>query len=123
MIGSNIRFIVIGGVVFGALLLASCRLFSSSGKASASGGRIEGTVVDEQRRPLAEVVVVITATTARDSYPEIAPITNEKGVFSFSELPAGQYTLRAAREGFREQTKTVTVEDGKVARVEFVLRK
>lgn len=120
---SNIRFFVIGGAIFGLLLVAACRLFSGSGKAATGGGRIEGTVVDEQRRPLPEVVIVITATTARDSYPEIAPITNEKGEFNFPELPVGQYTLRASREGFQEQTKTVTVEDRKIARVEFVLRK
>ncbi|MGH9935885.1 MAG: carboxypeptidase-like regulatory domain-containing protein [Blastocatellia bacterium] len=123
MSGSNIKFIVIGGAIFGLLIVAACRLFSGSGKAATGRGRIEGTVLDEQRKPLAEVVIVITATTASESYPEIAPVTNEKGEFGFPELPLGQYTLRAAREGFREQTKTVIVEDRKIARVEFVLRK
>jgi len=120
---SSIRFIVIGGAIFGLLIVAACRFFSDSSQAAPGRGRIEGTVVDEQRKPLAEVVVVITATTASESYPEIAPVTNAKGEFGFPELPTGQYTLRAAREGFREQTKTVVVEDRKIARVEFVLRK
>jgi len=65
----------------------------------------------------------ITATTARGSYPEIAPVTNEKGEFSFTNLPAGEYTLRAARAGFKEQTLVVKVEEKKTARAEFVLRR
>ncbi len=123
MIRSNIKFIVIGGAMFGLLAVAACRLFSGSGKAAAGRGRIEGTVVDEQRRPLAEVIIGIKTTTSSEPYPEIAPVTNAKGEFSFPDLATGQYTLLAAREGFREQTKTVTVEDRKIARVEFVLRK
>jgi len=120
---SSIKFIVIGGAMFGLLVVAACRLFSGSGKAATGRGRIEGTVVDEQRRPLAEVILGIKATTSSEPYPEVAPVTNAKGEFSFPELATGQYTLLAAREGFREQTKTVVVEDRKVALVEFVLRK
>jgi len=123
MSGSNIKFIVIGGAMLGLLLVTACRLFSGSGKAATGRGDIKGTVVDEQRKPLAEVIIGITATTASEPYPEIAPITNEKGEFSYPELAAGQYTLLAAREGYQSQTKTVTVEDRKVARVEFVMRK
>jgi len=119
---SNIKFIVIGGAIFALLVVAACRFFSGSSKAATNRGRIEGTVVDEQRKPLANVVIVITATTSKESFPEIAPVTNAKGEFSFPELPTGQYTLRAAREGFQEQKKTVVVEDRKIARVEFVLR-
>jgi hypothetical protein len=80
-------------------------------------------VVDEQRKPLAEVVIGITATTASEPYPEESPITNEKGEFSYPNLAPGQYTLLAAREGYRNQTKTVTVEERKITRVEFVMRK
>ncbi len=120
---SSIKFIVIGGAIFALLVVAACRFFSGSSKAAAGRGSIEGTVVDEQRKPLAEVIIGIKATTSSEPYPEVAPVTNKKGEFSFPDLAPGQYTLLAAREGFREQTKTVTVEDRKVARVEFVLRK
>jgi hypothetical protein len=120
---SNIKFIVIGGAIFALLVVAACRFFSGSSKAAAGRGSIEGTVVDEQRRPLAEVIIGIKSTTSSEPYPEVAPVTNAKGEFSFPDLAPGRYTLLAAREGFREQTKTVTVEDRKVARVEFVLRK
>lgn len=115
----GIKALFISGAVLGLLLVTACRLFT--GKAATANGRIEGRALDAQRQPLAEVVVVITATTARESYPEIAPITNERGEFSFPALPVGQYTLRASREGYQAQAKKVTVEERKTARAEFVL--
>jgi hypothetical protein len=123
MSSSTVKFLFIAGAIFGLLLASACRVFSGLGRAATGKGRIEGTVRDEQRRPLAEVVIVITATTASEPYPEIAPVTNAKGEFGFPELPTGQYTLRAAREGFKEQTQVVTVKEGQTARVEFVLRR
>lgn len=123
MSGSSIKLFFMAGAIFGLVLVAACRLFSGSSKAAPSDGRIEGTVMNEQRQPVAEVVIVITATTASGSYPEIAPVTNEKGEFSFSNLPPGQYTLRAARAGFKEQTQVITVKEAQIARVEFILRK
>lgn len=118
---TRIKAVLISGAVLGLLLVTACRLFSI--KAAAGNGRIEGRAMDEQRQPLAEVVIVITATTARESYPEIAPITNEQGEFSFSELPVGRYTLRATRAGYQSQTQVVTVEERKIARAEFMLRR
>lgn len=120
---SRVKFIVISGAIFGLLMVTAWRFLSGSGKAATGRGRIEGTVVDEQRKPLAEALIGITATTSTEPYPEIAPTTNEKGEFSYPELAPGQYTLLATREGYRNQTKTVTVEDRKVTRVEFVMRK
>jgi hypothetical protein len=121
--GAKLKLFLVGGAALGLLLVAACRLFASSSKAASGVGRVEGVALDEQRRPLSEVVIVITATTARDSYPEIAPVTNEKGEFSFSGLPPGQYTLRATREGFKEQMLVVKVEENKTANAEFVLRR
>jgi hypothetical protein len=123
MTKSSIKFLFIGGAVVGMLLVAAWWFFFDSSRAATGKGRIEGTVLDEQRRPLAEVVIVITATTATEPYPEIAPVTNARGEFAFPALPLGEYTLRAAREGFKEQKQLVTVKDGQIARVEFVLRK
>lgn len=123
MNGLNIKLFFTVCASFGLVLVTASWLFSGSSKATAGSGRIEGTVLNEQRQPLAEVVIVITATTARGSYPEIAPVTNEKGEFSFSHLPPGRYTLRAALEGFQEQTQVVTVKERDITRVEFVLRK
>jgi hypothetical protein len=117
----SIRTLFISGAVLGLLLVTACRLFT--GKAAPSNGRIEGRALDEKQQPLAEVVIVITATTARESYPEIAPITNERGEFSFSGLPVGEYTLRASRDGYQAQTRKVMVEDGQAASAEFVLHR
>lgn len=115
----SIKALFISGAVLGLVLVTACRLFT--GKAATAKGRIEGRALDAQRQPLAEVVIVITATTARESYPEIAPITNERGEFSFPELPVGQYTLRASRDSYQAQTQKVTIEEGKTARAEFIL--
>lgn len=115
------KSLFISGAVLGLVLVTACRLFT--GKAATANGRIEGRALNAQHQPLAEVVIVITATTARESYPEIAPITNERGEFSFPELPIGQYTLRASRDGYQAQTQKVTIEEGKTARAEFILRR
>ena len=120
--GTKLKFFLVGATLSLALLAAG-RWFIGSSKAANGSGHIEGVVLNEQRQPLSEVVLVITATTARGSYPEIAPVTNEKGEFSFTNLPAGEYTLRAARAGFKEQTLVVKVEEKKTARAEFVLRR
>src|SRR5581483_7079515 len=114
MNGFSIKLFCLASTSFGLLLVAASWLFSGSSTAAPGNGRIEGTVLNEQRQPLAEVVIVITATTASGTYPEIAPVTNEKGEFSFSNLPPGQYTLRAARDGFKEQTLVVTVKEGQI---------
>jgi hypothetical protein len=120
--GAKLKLIFIGAAL-GLTLLAAGRFFLGSSKAESGSGRIEGIVLNEQRQPLSEVVIVIAATTARGSYPEIAPVTNEKGEFSFSHLPAGEYTLRAARTGFKDQTLVVKVEEKKTASAELVMRR
>ena len=119
--------LLIIGVALGLGVFALSKLcvppYHAAGKASVENGRIEGRATTADHRPLAEVVIVITATTSREGIREIAPITNEAGEFSFPDLPPGEYTLQASRPGFQTQKRNVTVVADKTAKVEFVLPK
>lgn len=117
----NIGVVILGAAV-GVVALATFVFFSSAGQKGRTG-RVEGLVLDEARQPLADAVLGIDATTATEPYPEIAPISNEKGQFNFSELPPGRYTLRASLSGYQSQTQTVEVRAGETAQVEFVMKK
>lgn len=44
---SRVKFIVIGGAIFGLVLVAAWRFFSGSGKAAGGRGIIEGTVIEK----------------------------------------------------------------------------
>lgn len=86
-------------------------------------GRITGQVRDEQGRPLANVGIVIVATTAKGSYPEILPLSNERGEFNLADLPPGRYRLRATLDGYQAQTRSVEVRANRASRVLFALKK
>jgi len=116
----RLRIIMMSIIAAGSLLaMAACSFVSASNES----GRIEGKTLDEMRNPLPEVVIVIAATTATDSYPEIAPVSNEEGKFNFPDLPPGRYTLRASVKGYKSETQPVDVQAGKTAQVEFVMKK
>lgn len=86
-------------------------------------GAINGLVKDMKNKPLANVVIVITNTTARGPIKEIAPVTNAKGEFSLSDLPVGEYTLRASSPGYSSQDMKVNVEGTKTSSVDFIMTK
>jgi hypothetical protein len=88
----------------------------------ASQGKIEGVVLDEARRPVKDVRIVIDQTTATGGIQEILPVTNGEGRFDWTDLPPGAYTLRALKEGYKPQTRTAEVKGGETAQVEFVLQ-
>ncbi len=102
------------------LILTTLILLACPWQSSAQG-KLEGTVTDQDKRPLANVVIVIETTTATSPYPEIAPLTNEEGRFTFPSLPVGEYTLRAATDGYQTQTHKVVVKAGTSSSVAFVL--
>ena len=122
------KVLLISGAVIVLGLLTACHWVSGASQTRTPSpmiakGRIEGSAVDEERRPVTQVVIVIATTTATGEINEMAPVTNEQGEFGFPDLPPGQYTLRATRDGYKPQTLTVTVTDGKTIRADFVMRK
>jgi outer membrane protein OmpA-like peptidoglycan-associated protein len=79
-------------------------------------GVVAGTVLDAtSKKPL----------EARIEFPKssIAPVNSDQmGAFRVNEVPTGVYTVTAALEGYFTGSQTVTVEDGKVANAEFLLK-
>jgi hypothetical protein len=92
----NLRKILLGGFV---ILLFGYGVAQSSAQAI---GSIRGTVVDSSGAVVsgASVVAVNTATTVSRS-----EVTNQDGIFVFSDLPIGAYQLQISKTGFQAQKR------------------
>src|SRR3546814_6406610 len=80
-------------------LVAAWALFITM-HAFGQSGTLAGTVTDEQGNTL--VGASVTLGTAVSSQ-----ITNQKGAFTFANLPAGSYTLRVTHVGYTEYTENI----------------
>ncbi|HXI27698.1 MAG TPA: carboxypeptidase-like regulatory domain-containing protein [Vicinamibacterales bacterium] len=78
-----------------AVLVASAVLVSSL--ASAQQGSIIGIAVDDTKAVLPGVSVT---ATDQEAGRQIAAVTNEKGEYRLSNMPAGKYTIQAELSGF-----------------------
>ncbi|MNL14930.1 hypothetical protein D3C87_1358920 [compost metagenome] len=122
-------------IIFSFIFLASVTACASGSKRKATDsaatteanktnqGAIVGVVKDAQNKPLESVVIVIANTTARGPIKESAPLTNSKGEFSLSNLPPGEYTLRASPLGYTPKNMKVIVEETKTSSVDFIMTK
>src|SRR6185503_6191105 len=54
-------------------------------------------------------------TPANSGQPSRSAVTNEQGEYKFTDLAAGNYTLQIDLAGFKQQTKTVTIQKGVTA--------
>ena len=82
-------------------------------------GNLEVTVVNANGQPLADVSVSILQSP--NPVPDLAALTNEEGVFSFSSLHFGDYTfklfygensyVKRVKLAERDQKKTFILED------------
>lgn len=78
-------------------------------------GTIRGTVVETGvRRPLAGVQVLLVGTNRGTT-------TNERGEYSFTNVPAGRVQIRAGFVGFQTALATQRVTAGEEIRVDFAL--
>lgn len=68
-----------------------------------TAGTISGVVLDPSGGPLPRVQLTVTQTQTGLTR---AAVTDERGRYILPVLPAGSYTLRAEREGFRTITQT-----------------
>ena len=83
-------------------------------------GIIEGTVKDADGRPVSGMRLGIVAGTA--PFPEIAPITNEDGVYRFPAIPPGTFSVAVHdARGNRIALQSVEVTSGKVRELNFIL--
>jgi iron complex outermembrane receptor protein len=81
--------------------LKSTILFIFLSAAAYAQTNITGVVKDINNKPLEKVSISITSKS-------LNTLTDEKGAFSFTNLPAGKYTLQFSNTGFETIKKTVT---------------
>ena len=108
------RLIVYAAWCFGILGLAQ---FSLPADAQFNGGvgTIEGTVLDQQGKPVTNASVTIQ--TSYGKHPH-ATHTDANGHFEFARWTAGQYDLRAYANGvFSEWTKREVIRAKKATEV------
>ena len=84
-----------------------------------SGGSVSGTVTDSSG-----AVVLDASVTAKnlDTGVQFRSVTNERGFYSFPELPVGRYTIAIDKAGFRLYQRTaITVDTNRALTVDAVL--
>lgn len=93
--------------------------FSQESIPSESESGILGTILYQAtKRPIAGAEVRIA------EYEEYAASTDVRGIFQFNNLPAGEYKIFISAAGYyASEAPVVTVEPGKVTRVEVYLEK
>ena len=83
-------------------------------------GGIEGTVVDDQGRPVAGMRVGIISGTA--AFPEVGPETDEKGYYQIGGVPPGTFQVAVHdRDGRRVGLGGVDVTSGETATLDFTV--
>lgn len=78
--------------------------------AAQTGGRIEGTVIDESGGVLPGVTVAVAGKPGAAT--PLVRITDSSGTFQFVDLAPGQYTLTVSLTGFAEKRQTLLVRAG-----------
>ena len=98
-----------------AVALAAALAFASGAAAQTNTGTVTGRVTDgASSRPLEAVQVSLDGTA-------FGTLTNASGNFIFLGVPAGEYTIRSTRVGYREAEQTVTVTAGGTAQVNLAI--
>lgn len=90
-------------------------LFVSSAALFAQTGIIRGKVLDQSGNPLVGATVVIMEPEIIGTY------TNEEGIFDLSKVATGKYKVEVSYIGYDSAFQEVTVENGKVYTLKFVL--
>lgn len=89
----------------GSLFTAAVLLFAGALFATIFGS-VRGIVHDQQHRPISGAQVTLQATNS--SY-KLETATNGEGVFEFSAVPLGQYTVAVGAKGFAQQAQSLLV--------------
>ena len=98
-----------------AAAFAAVLALASGLTAQTNTGTVTGRVTDAaSQRPLDAVVVSIDETA-------FGTLTNTSGNFILLGVPAGEYTIRSTRVGYRELSQTITVTAGGTAQANFAI--
>ena len=81
-------------------------------------GSVRGVVHDSSHRPIQGAQAVLRAIASEWS---TQAQTDENGEFTFSAVPAGEYTLRVSHEGFADQEQRLVAASGNVPVLHFQL--
>src|SRR5258706_2646648 len=90
----------------------------AAGQTSGIFGVVDGTVVDPQHRPAPQVDVTLRARLS--SWPAQTQTTDE-GRFSFTGVPASEYTITATKAGFQTLEQRIIVRSGVVTSLALTL--
>ncbi len=102
------------------LVAAACREGAEPAATPALSGIIEGVVKDADSSPVLGMRLGIVSGTA--PFPEIAPVTNEDGVYRFPAIPPGAFSIAVHDEqGNRIALQSVDVRSGEASRLDFIL--
>ena len=102
------------------LVAAACGEGAEPTAAPSSGGAIEGIVKVADGSPVFGMRLGIVDGTA--PFPEIAPVTNEDGVYRFPAIPPGTFSVAAHDgQGIRIALQSVEVRSGEASKLDFIL--
>src|SRR5208283_4960326 len=82
-------------------------------------GTVEGEVTDESGKFLVEAEVYSLFRLGKDA---ITAKTDEKGHYIFTDIPRGNYFVRAKAKGYMTEGKSVSVTGGNIALTNFALK-
>lgn len=80
------------------------------------GATLRGKVRDSKTRaPIEGVTVALVGT-------EFTVVTNDDGFYQFTSVPAGKYTLRAEKDGYKARQKVISLKENKIATLNFTMQ-
>jgi hypothetical protein len=84
--------------------------FTTGPAPSGTPGTVRGKVVDEEGNPIQGARVRIEGTA-------LSTTTDENGEFTLENVPAGDYSLEVEKDGYEQETSSVTVSEGQITDV------
>ncbi|WP_448531246.1 carboxypeptidase-like regulatory domain-containing protein, partial [Pseudothermotoga sp.] len=93
-----------------SLLISHC-----AGPIEQPTGSVEGVVRDSDRQPIEGARVVVDTTN-------LQAITDSRGYYQLTSVPAGQRTLIASKSGYVSETKVVNIRAGHTVTEDFTLQ-
>ena len=86
-----------------------CFFFAGLISSSVDAQSVKGILQDgSDNTPVSNATIKLVSTTA--SSTEFTSVSNNKGIFTFNEVPAGNYTLTATSIGYATASEIITVE-------------
>ena len=117
MLGSLVAAAMLASLI---LVAAACGEGAEPTATPPISGIIEGVVKDADGKPILGVRLGIVNGTA--PFPEIAPVTNEDGVYRFPAIPPGTFSVAVHdRQGNRIALQSVEVRSGEASKLDFIL--